>query len=104
METADMGVGRPDASSGSPACTWSTDDAFVAMSSILSFLPNDIGGGIGNMDPFDADPDVVIPSLLQVSDEYIEGTSATLEGLVEVRLIDGFHAHHGSEIIIRVNP
>jgi hypothetical protein len=39
-----------------------------------------------------------------VSDEYIAGTSKILEGSVEVRLIDGFHAYRGSEIIIRVKP
>jgi hypothetical protein len=83
---------------------WKTDDVFVAMSSILSFLPHAIGGGLVNMDPFDADPDSMIPSLLQVSDEYIADTSTILEGSVEVRLIDGFHAYRGSEIIIRVKP
>ena len=84
--------------------TRTTDDIFVAMNSILEFLPSDIDGSFANLDPFDGDPDVVIPTLLQVSDEFIAGTSTILEASVEVRLIDPFHAHRESEIIIRVNP
>lgn len=84
--------------------TRTTNDVFVAMSSILDFLPSDISGSFASMDPFDGDPDVVIPTLLQVSDEFISGTTTILEASVEVRLIDPFHAHRGSEIIIRVNP
>lgn len=83
--------------------TWPTEDAFVAISSILEFLPSEIDGSIANMDPFDGDPDVVVPTLLQVSDEFIAGTVKILEASVEVRLIAPFHAHRGSEIIIRVN-
>ncbi|KIG15946.1 hypothetical protein DB30_05137 [Enhygromyxa salina] len=84
--------------------TWPTDDAFVAMNSILEFLPSDIDGSLASIDPFDGDPDVVVPTLLQVSDEFIAGTAKILEASVEVRLVDPFHAHRASEIIIRVNP
>ncbi|MCA9695928.1 MAG: trypsin-like peptidase domain-containing protein [Myxococcales bacterium] len=81
-----------------------SDDAFIAIRSIVDLLPASIDGSLLNMDPHDADPGAM-PSLLKVSSEYFApGEVATISAGIEVRLVDGFHADVGSTIIVEVGP
>jgi hypothetical protein len=102
-----MGIFTDVGGAGAYACydpSLLADDRFTAITSILEFLPFNVAGGASALLPYDSNPDAGILDVVKNSQSYGPGEVVTIDGHLEVYLLDGFHAISGSQVTVRIQP